>query len=147
MVTLAGQNTPSIYTIDVTYKGTLIEDYVSVAQGDNTTVGLDQTATVQNDVQKITDINTKEGGNVILNPELDLASGTVGTITGPADVPASDVTVNSDGSVSLKGQSVPGTYTIPVTYTETYTDAKNNTVTMSVTVNDVVTVVDNEIPG
>ena len=150
LVTLAGQNNSGIYTIDLTYpSGLVVEDYISVAQGDNTTVGLNKTATVQNEVTKILGQNATNNGNVINNPVLNLASGVVGTISAPSGVTVNpkDVSVNSDGSVSLKGQSVPGIYTIPVTYTETYTDATGQQVTMAVTVNDVITIVENQIPG
>ena len=150
LVTLAGQNTPGIYTITLTYpSGLVIENYISVAQGDNTTVGINQTATVQNTVDKIISQNTTDHGNTITNPVLDLSSGVVGTITAPAGITVnpSDVTINSDGTVSLKGQNTAGVYTIPVTYTETYADGTGQKVTMTVTVNDVVTVVENQIPG
>lgn len=148
LVTLAGQNTPGIYKITLIYpSGLVVENYISVAQGDNTTVGINQTATVQNTVDKIISQNTTDNGNTITNPVLDLSSGAVGTITAPSGITVNpnDVTINSDGTVSLKGQNTAGVYTIPVTYTETYTDGTGQKVTLTVTVNDVVTVVENQI--
>ncbi|RZI48358.1 beta strand repeat-containing protein [Lactococcus kimchii] len=150
LVTLAGQNTPGIYTIDLTYpNGVVVEDYISVVEGDSTTVGTNQLATLQNNVQEIIDQNTTDGGNVIQNPVLDLSAGVVGTISAPTGVTVDPalVSVNADGSVTLNGQPTPGVYTIPVTYTETYTDSSDKQVTLTVTINDVVTVVENKIPG
>lgn len=150
LVTLAGQNTPGIYTIDLTYpNGVVVEDYISVVEGDSTTVGTNQLATLQNNVQEIIDQNTTDGGNVIQNPVLDLSAGVVGTISAPngVTVDPAQVSVNADGSVTLNGQPTPGVYTIPVTYTETYTDSSDKQVTLTVTINDVVTVVENKIPG
>jgi len=130
LVTLAGQNTPGIYKITLIYpSGLVVENYISVAQGDNTTVGINQTATVQNTVDKIISQNTTDNGNTITNPVLNLSSGAVGTITAPSGltVNPNDVTINSDGTVSLKGQNTAGVYTIPVTYTETWNRSKSYT--------------------
>ena len=144
-VTLQGQDTPGIYTIDVTYTnpdGTTvpIEDYISVGQGDSKTVYAGTPATLTNNVQEIVDLNTKAGGNIIKNPTLDNGK-VVGTIIGPnGPVNPNQVTINADGTVTLAGQATPGIYTIPVTYTETYNDGTKD-VTMTVTVNDVVTVI------
>ncbi|TYC49788.1 hypothetical protein ESZ50_04145, partial [Weissella muntiaci] len=140
-LTLAGQVTPGIYKIPVTYtdinnKSVTVYDFISVGQGQKITNTIGKVTTLPANV-----IDPLPDGTDISNSSLD--QGTLGQVMLPDGSVVSPVGVASidpiTGQVSLASQMVPGVYTIPVTYTNTYTDTEGIAQKIASTVDDVVT--------
>ncbi|GAK30861.1 large repetitive protein [Weissella oryzae SG25] len=132
-ITLAGQATPGVYLIPVTYTDTTgnqttIYNAVSVSNGAQVTVPSNTSTVLVNTLTPTVSTTTNPDGSVTMNTAT-IATATVGTILYAPDVSVAatsnnptakgaQVTVGTDGTVNFVGNPTPGVYTIPVTYTD-----------------------------